>query len=92
MFYWFQLFIFTCGFSAKVTCVHFLLLRVPMEKLTELKTLRGRVRKTTLSSIFIIRLRFQEYHSKSGIDLFCTKLYLQSINYTYSPLITLTVQ
>ena len=79
-FCFFKLFIFICGFSLKVTIANFLFIIEAMEKLTEIKTFR--VRKTTVSSTFLIRLRFQGYCCQSGIAIFARRVIC---NYAYSP-------
>ena len=82
------LFVSTVYFHLRVFCKSdlraFSALESPNGKTHGTKNFKVRVRKTTISSIFIIRLRFQEYHFKSGIVFFAQ-------NYTHGPLITLTV-
>ena len=63
-----KLFVFPCGFSAKMTCA-FLAYQKGWRNYQN-QTLFFRVRKTTLSSKFLIRLRFQGYSCKSGVSIF----------------------
>ena len=63
----FKLFIFTCGFSAKVTCA-FLVYKKQSRNSQKINTFL--VRKTTAYSTFEIRLRFQGYLCKSGNAIF----------------------
>ena len=72
-----QLFIFICGFSAKVVLVRFLLIRSHGES-HRYDTFR--VRKKIVSFTFFIRVRFQR--CKSGIDIFAWKV---TYNYAYIP-------
>ena len=82
------LFVSTVYFHLRVFCKSdlraFSAFESPNGKTHGTKNFKVRVRKTTISSIFIIRLRFQEYHFKSGIVFLAQ-------NYTHGPLITLTV-
>ena len=71
----FILFIFNCGISVKVHfCSSYL------EKFTEIHSFW--VRKTMLSSTFLIKLRLPGYRCKSGIAIFACKV---TGNYAYSP-------
>ena len=76
-----KLFAFLCGgFTEKLTCV-FLVYEGATEKLTDIKTFR--VRKTTVSSTFLIRLRFQLVPLSIGRCHLCA--WRVTWNYTYSP-------
>ena len=67
-----KLFVFPCGFSAKMTCA-FLAYQKDWRNYQN-QTLFFRVRKTTLSSKFLIRLRFQGNRCKSGISIFAWRV------------------
>ena len=70
-FCFFKLFIFVCGFSAKVTCAF---LAETIEKLIEINTFR--VKKTMVSSTFLIRLRFQGFRGILGVGIFALEISL----------------
>jgi len=64
------------GFFAKVTFAHFLFITSNGE--TEVNTFR----KTTWSSTFLIRIRFEDYRWKWGIAIFAWRV---TRNYAFSP-------
>ena len=59
--------LFLCKSDLRIACLY-----EAMEKLTEMITLR--VRKTTVSSRYLIKLRFQGYRWKSDIAIFAWRV------------------
>ena len=77
-----QLFIFICGFSAKVVLLRFLLIR-NHEESHRYDTFR--VRKKIVSFTFFIRVRFQR--CKSEIDIFAWKVTYNYLKKAYSEIV-----
>ena len=77
VFVFFKLIIFYWSFSAEAA---FLVYKKQWRNSQKINTFQ--VRKTTVSSTFFTRLRFQGYRNKSGVAIFAWRV---TLNYAYSP-------